>query len=781
MTTVRQQQHAMKPKCLSFETEWPKIEKTVIKILTFQAIDKVTWDYNFTEIYHLCIAVPRTYEKNLFESVRNTVKNHVETIREHLTQCNGDVLITKYVKLWDQFHEASRILHTLFYYLNRILDKQNCILNSKNRTLNRLNDIVPTSIGSLALDTWKKELVLKIRDALYSAVFDTINKHREGFKCDSIEEIHSVINSFVLLDKYETPKMSKNVDVMPDDFRETMLTFYSQSFEQAYLTETRAYCNKMLANKFSALPIREYMEKILNEIENERRRARLFLDPSSESKVHEVCLRLMVDQHKKQFDDATSEILYEEDEKYLKIVFKILEPLKPDGLSILIKEFHKKAVDDGIANVWKIDNPTTPQLFVDNVIIIYNKYNNLVKNVFNNAGEFTKSLDNAMHFIVNYKENPKIISKASERTAKYVDSLLKRAKNVDEKEIDANLSKSIIIFKYLEDKDSFQKFYSKMLANRLIHNLSSNHDYEELMVAKLKEACGYEFTAKLCRMFSDVNISKELCNGYLKSTYCKSQTNVSINFNVLQACAWPYNLNSLTTPSSNQGDDKPNTPPPPPLLVGQYLEEAIQNFEAYYHTKHNGRKLSWLYNTFTVDIKNQTDFKNYLITMNITQASIWLLFEGNDSLTVEEISQRSGLTYDIVVKNLKIFVEHLLLLCEDLNFSPTSKVEYNTKYQGKRMKFRLPQPQHQKIIEKEAEQVTQELMHDRKYYIECVIVRIMKTRKVIKHNDLISEIITQTKNRFTPDMAFIKRNIESLIDKMYLKRADNRDEYHYLA
>ena len=57
------------------------------------------------------------------------------------------------------------------------------------------------------------------------------------------------------------------------------------------------------------------------------------------------------------------------------------------------------------------------------------------------------------------------------------------------------------IFKYIEDKDVFQKFYSKMLAQRLIHSSSASDDAEASMISKLKDACGYEYTAKLQRMF----------------------------------------------------------------------------------------------------------------------------------------------------------------------------------------------------------------------------------------------------------------------------------------
>ncbi|VDO10767.1 unnamed protein product [Brugia timori] len=65
--------------------------------------------------------------------------------------------------------------------------------------------------------------------------------------------------------------------------------------------------------------------------------------------------------------------------------------------------------------------------------------------------------------------------------------------------------------------------------------------------------------------------------------------------------------------------------------------------------------------------------------------------------------------------------------------------------------------------------------------MECTIVRIMKTRKVLKHAALVNEVIEQTKSRFTPDVNFIKKNIESLIEKLYIQRTDQNDEYQYLA
>jgi len=70
------------------------------------------------------------------------------------------------------------------------------------------------------------------------------------------------------------------------------------------------------------------------------------------------------------------------------------------------------------------------------------------------------------------------------------------------------------VFKYVEDKDVFQKFYSRMLAKRLVNFTSASDDAETSMIGKLKEACGFEYTNKLQRMFQDMQISKDLNDSY---------------------------------------------------------------------------------------------------------------------------------------------------------------------------------------------------------------------------------------------------------------------------
>jgi cullin 3 len=80
--------------------------------------------------------------------------------------------------------------------------------------------------------------------------------------------------------------------------------------------------------------------------------------------------------------------------------------------------------------------------------------------------------------------------------------------------VDTVLDKTITVFRFLADKDVFERYYKNHLAKRLLHGRSVSDDAERGLLAKLKVECGYQFTQKLEGMFNDMRISADTMQAY---------------------------------------------------------------------------------------------------------------------------------------------------------------------------------------------------------------------------------------------------------------------------
>merc|ERR1712107_257960 len=87
--------------------------------------------------------------------------------------------------------------------------------------------------------------------------------------------------------------------------------------------------------------------------------------------------------------------------------------------------------------------------------------------------------------------------------------------------------------------------------------------------------------------------------------------------------------------------------------------------------------------------------------------------------------------------------------------------------------YRVVVPQISAKEQHEEEALTeQRLFEDRQHEVDAAVVRIMKAKKTLTHQQLVAEVFSTVQFAATP--ADVKRRIESLIEREYLARDATR-------
>ncbi|KAK3160848.1 hypothetical protein QOZ80_1BG0065810 [Eleusine coracana subsp. coracana] len=163
------------------------------------------------------------------------------------------------------------------------------------------------------------------------------------------------------------------------------------------------------------------------------------------------------------------------------------------------------------------------------------------------------------------------------------------------------------------------------------------------------------------------------------------------------------------------------------------------------------------------------------------QAALLLLFNDSDRLSYSEIVAQLKLSDDDTVRVLHSLscAKYKILKKEPSNriIAPSDVFEFNSKFTDKmrRIKVQLPPSDEKK-------KVIDDVNKDRRFAIDAALVRIMKSRKISTHQNLVAECVEQLSRMFKPDVKMIKRRIEDLITRDYLERDPGAvNSYRYLA
>jgi len=684
---------------------------------------------------------------DLYNNLIRYFVEHLKTLRAQSDALQDEALLQYYAKEWDRYTTGANYINRLFTYLNRHWVKRERDEGRKG--------VYP--VYTLALVQWKSNFFLHVQSKqqkLAGAILRLIERQRNG---ETIDQglVKKVVDSFVSLGLDES------------DINKVSYEVYKEHFEVPFLEATEKYYRQESEAFLAGNTVADYLKKAEERLREEEDRVERYLNSNTRKGLISKCEHVLIREHSELMWENFQELLdYDKDED-LQRMYALLARI-PEGLEPLRKRFEEHVKRSGLAAVTKLvgegsaaADSIDPKAYVDALLEVHQKNSETVTRSFRGEAGFVASLDKACREFVNRNAaTGTSTTKSPELLAKHADALLRKSnKMAEEEDLEGALNKVMILFKYIDDKDVFQTYYTTKLSKRLIHGVSASDEAEASMISKLKEACGFEYTNKLQRMFTDMSLSKDLTDQF-KERMQQNHDDMDLTFTimVLGTNFWPL------TPTNNE------------FIIPTDILPTYERFTKYYQQKHSGRKLTWLWNYSKNELRTNYLNQKYILMTSSWQMAVLLQYNKNDTLSLEELAAATAISKEYLKQVLAVLVKAKILINEE-----TDQYDLNPSFKSKKIRINLNTPikAEQKA---ESTDVLKIVDEDRKYVIQATIVRIMKARKTMKNQLLIQEVIAQISQRFTPKLPDIKKAIDHLLEKEYIERVEGtRDTFAYVA
>ncbi|CAL4956644.1 unnamed protein product [Urochloa decumbens] len=687
----------------------------------------------YTTIYDMCTQKPpNDYSQELYEKYRGDLDKYItSTVLPSLREKHGEFLLREMVLRWKNHKVMVRWLTRFFHYLDRYFISR--------KSLMPLKEVGYDSFFTLVFE--------ELKATVTTILIAMIDQDREGQIIDR-PLVKSVLDIYI----------------------ELKSELYEKDFEDAFVQGTIDYYSKKAQTWIVEDTCPEYMLK---------ERVTHYLRSSTEPRLMEAAqaelLARHIDQILNKENSGCKVLLCDEKVEDLSRMFRLFSRIK-DGLPPVSKTFQEHVNEVGMSMLKQaIDAATSKKSekkdvvtgleldYVRKVLDLHDKYMAYVISCFQSHTLFHKALKEAFEVVCN-KDVAGCTS--AELFASYCDSILRKGgtEKLSDEAIEENLDKVVKLLTYISDKDLFIEFHRKKLGRRLLFDKSGNDEQERSLLSKLKQYFGGQFTSKMEGMLTDVALAKDNQSKYEAFISNNPELNPSVDLSVqvLTTGYWPtYKSSEMNLPSE--------------------MVKCVEVFKQFYQSITKHRKMNWIYSLGNCNIVGKFDAKPIELVVTTYQGALLLLFNEAEKLSFSEIVTQLKLSEDDTVRVLHSLscAKYKILNKEPSGrtISPKDVFEFNHKFTDKmrRIKVQLPPSDEKK-------KVIDDVNKDRRFAIDAALVRIMKSRKIMTHQNLVAECVEQLSRMFKPDIKMIKRRIEDLITREYLERdKDSANSYRYLA
>lgn len=742
-----------------------------------KSITFVEWQNLYHVVYTWCTRQEEKKKEELYNKVADFFEGIVTAECNLLSSKRGYILLKDYLQRFDNFTAATAKIKNIFAYMHRYWIPSQVTNGDSN----------VRSIFELSLVKWRDKAYLPLKSKLLEALMLLVTGERDGEKVNKVY-LSNMVQSYI------------KIGVPP---AENPVVFYKKEFQDTFIKTTREYYQKESDQFIQSNSVSAYMQKGEERIMTEEALAQTYLHPSTKIELIKACEDVLIERHNQTLQDEFQKMLRDDKSEDMRRFYYLLSRID-NGLTRSAETLKQylSAVGSGIVKDYseklkKRDDLKTSGPLIFDLLNLHKKYSDILKRCMQDSKLFSQALDEAFTVFINLKAG---IFFMSEILNAFVDGVMTGKEHLAEDQTYEQLDSVVRLFTYFNDKDLFYDGFRRSLSKRLLTQ-KIKEDWERHFLQRLKVTCGDTYTKKLEGMFNDVKISTDQFNPNYKQWL--------ENKNVAQDCQMTVTvLNENFWPTTNRITLNPDAAFTP----------NMKSFEDFYGCAAQKKLLTWILQSGDTDVHYtflpKPGAKPLTVELNIscTQACVVLLFNTSKQLRFKDMLETLGTTEE----HLKYSLTPLLYTKERVvaNRGPDGKGKKEVDDAGKPMPvtwdslahedYLSPCPvktvkrrqiyQHIKPLPPGAnrpnvpiastvdDEDVKAVLKERELKMQLALVRVMKARNVLQVTALIHEATEQLSKYFIPDTRIMRKQIEVLMERGFMKRDDeDQRKIHYVA
>eukprot|EP01116_Phalansterium_solitarium_P016027 TRINITY_DN3623_c0_g1_i1.p1 TRINITY_DN3623_c0_g1~~TRINITY_DN3623_c0_g1_i1.p1 ORF type:complete len:724 (-),score=229.24 TRINITY_DN3623_c0_g1_i1:473-2644(-) len=560
---------------------------------------------SFEELYRNAYnMVLHKYGDKLYTGLQSVVEEHLKHVSVGVADAVDDSFLDKLDKAWSDHKISMLMIRDILMYMDRVYVMNNNCLSVYDLGLKIFRETVARSA--------------RIKDRLLKTILELVKKER------SSEPVQR--------------GLLKNITQMLIDLGINSRSVYEDDFERPFLDESASFYRLESQEFITGNSCSDYMRKVEARLKEEVDRVKHYLDQSTEPKIRGVVEQELIANHLKTLIEMESSgmifMLKEDKVEDLHRMFQLFGRVTT-GHAQMREIMGGHVQDTGKGLIMDEEKQKDHLALVQTLLEMKDKYDRLLVSAFNNDKPFMQTLNTAFETFINL--NPK----SPEFISLFIDEKLKKGmKGANDEEVDVILDKVMMLFRFIQEKDVFEKYYKQHLARRLLLGRSVSDDAERSMIGKLKTECGYQFTSKLEGMFTDMKLSADTMDNFrafLRNERESPLGSVDLTVSVLTTGYWPtQNVGSCNLPAE--------------------ILKCCEVFKNFYLKAHNGRRLTWQTNMGTADLKAAFQAKKHELTVSTYQMVLLLLFNDRTELSFKELRDMTGISAPDLKRSLMALI-----------------------------------------------------------------------------------------------------------------------------